>query len=122
MWDPLRPKYLKKYKNPNIWRKKTKHKKKTFVKGSAQNFKVYLKKTPWTLDSEGIYVTFGRSLRRYEAKQETAPVKALVPWATGESFTKSPTTLTKPYNTLPPFWTAGSLVFVWGHTGLVRSS
>ena len=26
MWDPLRPKYLKKYKNQNIWRKKKKKK------------------------------------------------------------------------------------------------
>ena len=31
-------------------------------------------------------------------------------------------TQTKPYNTLPPFWTARFLVFVWGRTCLLRSS
>ena len=34
MWDPLGPKYPKKYKNPNIWRKKDKEKE-TIVKDSA---------------------------------------------------------------------------------------
>ena len=37
MWDPLRPKYPKNYKNPNIWRKYVPvyMKKRTFVKDSA---------------------------------------------------------------------------------------
>ena len=62
IWDPLRPKYPKIYKNPNIWRNKKQKQKKLFVKRSAgapktrvQFFRVYPSKTAWTLDSEGIW-------------------------------------------------------------------
>ena len=55
MWDSLRPKYPKKYKNTNIWPQKNKRN----VTGSAaasrtrvQNFRVYLSQSAWTLDTE----------------------------------------------------------------------
>ena len=54
-WPMIRPKYPKKYKNPNIWQKKRK------VNGSAGETQVcnfsgfYLSKTAWTSDSEGIW-------------------------------------------------------------------
>ena len=64
MRDPLRPTCPENNKNPNIWRKTNeKTNTHTSVKRSAgahktrvQNFRVYLSKTSWTLDSEfGVY-------------------------------------------------------------------
>ena len=63
IWDPLRPKYPRKNRNPNIWRKKRKQKT-PFVKCSAgahwtrlQNFRVSLK--------NGVDVGLSRNLGFY---------------------------------------------------------
>ena len=60
MWDPLRPKYPKKYENPNTWRGENKNKTvKRLGRGTlnacAKFQSLYLSKTAWTLDSEGIW-------------------------------------------------------------------
>ena len=59
MWNPLRPKYKKQNKTISGEKKEEKN----IRKGSAgthstrvQNFRVYLSKTAWALDSEGIWV------------------------------------------------------------------
>ena len=60
-WDSLRLKYPKKYKNPNIWRKKgkKKHHSQEARQGHIKHvrkFQGLSLKTAWILDSEGIWV------------------------------------------------------------------
>ena len=61
IWDPLISKYSKKYKTPNIWQKREKKWKNSIRKrlgrgtlNTCANFRVYLSRTAWTSDSEGI--------------------------------------------------------------------
>ena len=51
--------------------------------------------------------------RKHELLIDHTDVKGVVRWATGKRLTDR-IHKTKPYITFPPFWTAGSLVCVWG--------